>query len=48
MNDNALLITQLKEHIFELEQHEKDYDELNKKFRAVTEENLALKEERKK
>ena len=48
MNDNALLITQLKEHIFELEQHEKDYDELNKKYRALTEENLALKEERKK
>lgn len=48
MNDNALLITQLKEHIFELEQHEKDYDELNKRFRAVNEENIKLKEERKK
>ena len=30
-----MLIAQLKAHIFELEQHEKDYDGLNQKFRKL-------------
>lgn len=38
------LISQLKAHIFELEQHEKDYDELNKKYRKVQNENIILNE----
>ena len=38
------LICQLKAHIFELEQHEQDYDELNKKYRKVQNENIILNE----
>lgn len=31
--DKDVLISRLKAHIFELEQHERDYDALNHKFR---------------
>jgi hypothetical protein len=33
--DKDILISQLKAHIFELEQHEKNYDNLNHKYRSV-------------
>ena len=33
--EKDMLISQLKAHIFELEQHEKDYDGLNQKFRKL-------------
>ena len=32
-NEKDILITRLKEHIFQLEQNERDYDALNHKFR---------------
>jgi hypothetical protein len=33
--EKDMLISQLKAHIFELEQHEKDYDCLNQKYRQL-------------
>ena len=33
--EKDMLISQLKAHIFELEQHEKDYDGLSQKFRKL-------------
>jgi len=41
-----VLISQLKAHIFELEQHEKDYDSLNSKFRSLQNECALLSEEK--
>jgi chromosome segregation ATPase len=41
-----MLISQLKAHIFELEQHEKDYDNLNQKFRSIQNECSLLSEEK--
>lgn len=39
-----MLISQLKAHIFELEQHGKDYDTLNQKFRQLQNDNSLLNE----
>jgi hypothetical protein len=33
--DKDILISQLKAHIFELEQHNKNYDNLNQKYRGL-------------
>ena len=33
--DKDILISQLKAHIFELEQHDKNFDGLNSKYRAL-------------
>jgi len=41
-----MLISQLKAHIFELEQHEKDYDNLNHKYRGLQNEAALLNEEK--
>jgi chromosome segregation ATPase len=41
-----MLISQLKAHIFELEQHEKDYDNLNQKFRNLQNECSLLNQEK--
>ncbi len=41
-----MLISQLKAHIFELEQHEKDYDILNHKFRNLQNDAAILNEEK--
>jgi chromosome segregation ATPase len=41
-----MLISQLKAHIFELEQHDKDYDNLNQKFRNLQNECSLLNQEK--
>ena len=42
--EKDMLISQLKAHIFELEQRDRDYEELNKKFRKIQNENILLNE----
>jgi chromosome segregation ATPase len=44
--EKDMLISQLKAHIFELEQHEKDYDNLNQKFRNLQNECSLLNQEK--
>jgi citron Rho-interacting kinase len=44
--EKDMLISQLKAHIFELEQHEKDYDNLNHKFRSLQNDAAILNEEK--
>lgn len=41
-----MLISQLKATIFELQQHEKDYDQLNAKFRKIQNDSSLLNEEK--